>query len=86
MQTMALMYLSSPRCRASHRPEEGAAKGKEDAYKYQEYYERLKRNHYMKKKDLSAVREAFKEERIKRIKVTKARQAVKKLGLDTNHH
>ena len=83
---MALMYLSSPRCRASHRPEEGAAKGGEDQSKYAEYYERLKRNHYIKKKDLAGVREAFKEERIKRIKVTKARQGVKKLGLDTNTH
>ena len=86
MQTMSLMYLSSPRCRASHRPEEGAAKGGDDASKYAEYYERLKRNHFIKKKDLAAVREGFKEERIKRIKVTKARQAVKKLGLDPHQH
>ena len=85
MQTMTLMYLSSPRCRASHRPEEGAAKGGEDASKYAEYFERLKRNNFIKKKDLAGVRDAFKEERIKRIKVTKARQGVKKLGLDGTH-
>ena len=55
LQTMTLMYLSSPRCKYSHRREEMVhQKGSDqDQRRYILYYEKLIRNNYLKKKELS---------------------------------
>jgi len=68
------MYLSSPRSKYSHRPEEliVAHKGIEgETGRFSDFYEKLKRSPYLKKKELAAVRESFREERIKHIRMTK---------------
>lgn len=76
MQTMTLMYLSSPRCKVSHHPEELVAgeKGEEQQNsRFMEISEKLKRNNFLKKKEIAQVRNTFKEERFKKIKITKAK-------------
>ena len=81
MQTMTLMYLSSPRCIVSHKPDEavknaqnpgkGGNKSQEDYQIYRDRYEKLKRNNFISNKELAQIRETFKEDRAKRINKTR---------------
>ena len=77
IHSMTLMYLSSPRCKASHHPEESTIHSKNSGSQkdenavYAEIYEKLKCNNFLKKKEVAQIREAFVEERNKKIKYTR---------------
>lgn len=55
LQTMTLMFLSSPRCKYSHRREEiiHQKSSDTDSKRYILYYKKLIRNNFIKKKELS---------------------------------
>ena len=76
---MALMFISTPRSKSSHRPDEESAMTKtSDKVELAEreemlslYYEKFKTNHMLKKREAASVRESFRDMRMQRLRSKK---------------